>query len=74
MSIRRAIAVVVTDDPAGTRAFYENFLGFRAGMEQQGAERDGRQLRDAHHRPAVAADSARSTSTARSPSPAATKM
>jgi catechol 2,3-dioxygenase-like lactoylglutathione lyase family enzyme len=36
MSIRRAIPVVVTDDPAGTRAFYEDFLGFRVGMQQDG--------------------------------------
>lgn len=36
MTIRRAIPVVVTDDPEGTRAFYEDFLGFRGGMEQTG--------------------------------------
>jgi catechol 2,3-dioxygenase-like lactoylglutathione lyase family enzyme len=36
MSIRRAIPVVVTEDPQGTRAFYEDFLGFRVGMEQKG--------------------------------------
>ena len=36
MSIRRAIPVVVTEDPEGTRAFYEDFLGFRVGMEQTG--------------------------------------
>ncbi len=36
MSIRRAIPVVVTEDPAGTRAFYVGFLGFRVGMEQPG--------------------------------------
>jgi catechol 2,3-dioxygenase-like lactoylglutathione lyase family enzyme len=36
MSIRRAIPVVVTADPQGTRAFYEDFLGFRVGMEQAG--------------------------------------
>ncbi|MDP2712165.1 MAG: VOC family protein [Solirubrobacteraceae bacterium] len=36
MSIRRAIPVVVTDDPAGSRAFYERFLGFRVAMEQEG--------------------------------------
>jgi catechol 2,3-dioxygenase-like lactoylglutathione lyase family enzyme len=34
--IRRAIPVVVTDDPAGTRAFYEDFLGFGAGMQEDG--------------------------------------
>jgi catechol 2,3-dioxygenase-like lactoylglutathione lyase family enzyme len=36
MSIRRAIPVVVTEDPRGTRAFYEDFLGFRVAMEQAG--------------------------------------
>ncbi len=36
MSIRRAIPIVVTEDPAGTRAFYEEFLGFRVGFEQTG--------------------------------------
>ena len=36
MSIRRAIPIVVTEDPAGTRAFYEDFLGFRVAMEQTG--------------------------------------
>ena len=36
MSIRRAIPIVVTDDPAGTRAFYEGFLGFRAAMDEAG--------------------------------------
>ena len=36
MSVRRAIPVVVTDDPAGTRAFYEGFLGLRAAMDEAG--------------------------------------
>jgi catechol 2,3-dioxygenase-like lactoylglutathione lyase family enzyme len=36
MSIRRAIPVVVTEDPRGTRAFYEDFLGLRVGMEEDG--------------------------------------
>ena len=36
MSIRRAIPVVVTDDPEGTRAFYEDFLGFRVAMAETG--------------------------------------
>ena len=36
MDVRRAIPIVVTDDPAGTRAFYEQFLGFRAGMDNDG--------------------------------------
>ena len=36
MSIRRAIPVVVTQDPAGTREFYESFLGFHAVMEDEG--------------------------------------
>ena len=36
MSVRRAVPVVVTDDPAGTRAFYEDFLGFRVAMENDG--------------------------------------
>ena len=36
MSIRRAIPVVVTEDPAATREFYESFLGFRAVMEDDG--------------------------------------
>ncbi len=34
--IRRAIPVVVTEDPEGTRAFYEGFLGFRVAMEEAG--------------------------------------
>jgi catechol 2,3-dioxygenase-like lactoylglutathione lyase family enzyme len=35
-TIRRAMPVVTTDDPAGTRAFYVDLLGFRVGMEQDG--------------------------------------
>ena len=34
--IRRAMPVVFTDDPEGSRAFYEDFLGFTVGMEQPG--------------------------------------
>jgi len=34
--IRRAMPVVFTDDPQGSRAFYEEFLGFRVAMEQDG--------------------------------------
>jgi catechol 2,3-dioxygenase-like lactoylglutathione lyase family enzyme len=36
MSVRRAIPVVATADPAATRRFYEDFLGFRAAMEEDG--------------------------------------
>ena len=36
MSIRRTMPVIVTDDPAGTRAFYESFLGFRVVMDEDG--------------------------------------
>ncbi len=36
MSIRRAMPVVVTDDPAATRAFYEAFLGFEVVMDEDG--------------------------------------
>jgi catechol 2,3-dioxygenase-like lactoylglutathione lyase family enzyme len=36
MNIRRAVPVVVTDDPAGTRRFYEEFLGFRLAMDEDG--------------------------------------
>jgi catechol 2,3-dioxygenase-like lactoylglutathione lyase family enzyme len=36
MQIRRAIPVVVTDEPEATRAFYEGFLGFRLAMDQDG--------------------------------------
>ena len=35
-AIRRAMPVVFTDDPDGSRAFYEDFLGFTVGMEQPG--------------------------------------
>jgi catechol 2,3-dioxygenase-like lactoylglutathione lyase family enzyme len=34
--IRRAMPVVFTEDPAGSRAFYEGFLGFTVAMEQDG--------------------------------------
>ena len=34
--IRRAIPVVHTDDPEGTRAFYVDLLGFRVAMDQGG--------------------------------------
>ena len=34
--IRRAVPIVFTDDPAGTRAFYESFLGFSVGMDEDG--------------------------------------
>lgn len=34
--IRRAMPVVFTDDPQGSRAFYEDFLGFRVAMAQDG--------------------------------------
>ena len=34
--IRRAMPVVFTDDPQGSRAFYEEFLGLRVAMEQDG--------------------------------------
>ena len=34
--IRRAMPVVFTDDPQGSRAFYEDFLGLRVAMEQDG--------------------------------------
>ncbi len=35
-AIRRAMPVVFTDDPQGSRAFYEDFLGFTVAMEQPG--------------------------------------
>ncbi len=35
-AIRRAIPVVHTDDPEGTRAFYVDLLGFRVAMDQAG--------------------------------------
>ena len=36
MEIRRAIPVVTTDQPAQTRAFYEDFFGFRVAMDEDG--------------------------------------
>jgi catechol 2,3-dioxygenase-like lactoylglutathione lyase family enzyme len=36
VSVRRAVPIVVTEDPAGTRAFYEGFLGFSAAMDDDG--------------------------------------
>lgn len=36
MSVRRAMPVVRTDDPVGTRAFYVEVLGFRVAMEEDG--------------------------------------
>lgn len=36
MSIRRAIPVVVTDDPVASREFYERFLGFDVVMDEDG--------------------------------------
>jgi catechol 2,3-dioxygenase-like lactoylglutathione lyase family enzyme len=36
MEIRRAIPVIVTDDPAAAREFYESFLGFRVAMDEDG--------------------------------------
>ncbi|HMJ34444.1 MAG TPA: VOC family protein [Baekduia sp.] len=36
MDIRRAIPVLVTDEPEATRRFYEDFLGFRVAMEEDG--------------------------------------
>lgn len=36
MTVRRAMPVVRTDDPAGTRAFYVDLLGFRVAMEEDG--------------------------------------
>ncbi|HEY1479700.1 MAG TPA: VOC family protein [Gaiellales bacterium] len=36
MQIRRAVPIVSTDDPGATRAFYEEFLGFRVAMEEDG--------------------------------------
>lgn len=35
-AIRRAMPIVFTDDPAGSRAFYVDLLGFTVGMEQPG--------------------------------------
>jgi catechol 2,3-dioxygenase-like lactoylglutathione lyase family enzyme len=36
MDIRRAMPVVFTEDPAATRAFYVDFLGFRVAMDHDG--------------------------------------
>lgn len=36
MEIRRAMPVIVTDDPAAAREFYETFLGFRVAMDEDG--------------------------------------
>ncbi len=36
MSVRRAMPVVFTDDPQGSRDFYEGLLGLRVAMEQDG--------------------------------------
>jgi catechol 2,3-dioxygenase-like lactoylglutathione lyase family enzyme len=36
MDLRRAIPVVRTADPAASRRFYEEFLGFEVRMEQDG--------------------------------------
>jgi catechol 2,3-dioxygenase-like lactoylglutathione lyase family enzyme len=36
MRIRRAMPVVATDDPEATTAFYEDFLGFRRAMDEDG--------------------------------------
>jgi catechol 2,3-dioxygenase-like lactoylglutathione lyase family enzyme len=35
-AIRRAMPVVVTDDPVGSRAFYVDLLGFTLAMEHAG--------------------------------------
>ncbi len=35
-AIRRAMPIVFTEDPAGSRAFYVDLLGFTVGMEQPG--------------------------------------
>ena len=34
--LRRAVPIVFTDDPQGSRAFYEQFLGFRVAMARDG--------------------------------------
>jgi catechol 2,3-dioxygenase-like lactoylglutathione lyase family enzyme len=34
--LRRATPTVLTEDPAGSRRFYEGFLGFRVAMEEDG--------------------------------------
>src|SRR5215208_2633032 len=36
MHIRRAVPVVAVEDAAAARAFYEDFLGFRVAMEEDG--------------------------------------
>jgi hypothetical protein len=36
MEIRRAMPVIVTEDPAAARVFYESFLGFRVAMDEDG--------------------------------------
>jgi catechol 2,3-dioxygenase-like lactoylglutathione lyase family enzyme len=36
MNVRRAMPVVVTEDPAAAREFYESFLGFRVVMDEDG--------------------------------------
>ncbi|WP_091486124.1 VOC family protein [Microbacterium pygmaeum] len=36
MNIRRAMPVVMTVDRAAARAFYEDFLGFRVAMDEDG--------------------------------------
>ena len=36
MTIRRAMPVVVVADPAASREFYEDFLGFEAVMDEEG--------------------------------------
>lgn len=36
MRIRRAMPVVVTDDPLAARRFYVDLLGFRIGMDEDG--------------------------------------
>ena len=36
MEIRRAMPVLVTEDPGAAREFYVDYLGFRVGMDQPG--------------------------------------
>lgn len=36
MEIRRAVPALTTTDPEASRAFYQDFLGFRLAMEQDG--------------------------------------
>lgn len=36
MEIRRAMPVIKTNQPRETRAFYEDFLGFRVAMDEDG--------------------------------------